>query len=248
MNSLIFFKSKHLFVKGFTLVELLVVVAIISLMLTLAANSLRGLDKSKGVVSGVDLLNGALVEAREIAKGRATWTRVVIPITPMNRTKDSRHLSFAAVMVWEPDNEMDLTEAPMSDDLSWKMISKGVKFPDGIYFSDKYSTLLPSTGDERAPKPINSQTVMAQISGGAPTECYYVEFDKLGRMTWPRGATRLVLMSGVFQPGKSAIMPNPKDETGKPSQAAGLAIFPQGQISRLQNSTQIFDGKPNPSR
>ncbi len=235
MNSC--FKIRRL--RGFTLVELLVVVAIMSLMLTFAANLLKGTDTTKGLQSGVDLLNSTITEAREIAKGRATWTRVVIPVEPDNKSLKSRHLRFAAVMAWESSDPMNLDLKPMGNDTEWKMQSKGVEFPDGVYFSPELSQVLDNEGISDGGKPISSRKVEAQISGGKVTDCYYLEFDRLGRLTWPRGLTKVVMMVGARRQDGS-ILPAPRDEAGRPQQASGLMVFPNGETSYLRNKAQVF--------
>lgn len=224
---------------GFTLVELLVVILIMSLVLTFASNLLRGVDKTKGIQSGVDLLENTITEAREIAKGRGTWTRVVIPVTPDDASPKSRHLKYAAVIAWEPTDETDLNLKPMGDETEWKMLSQGVDFPAGVYLSTELSKTEADPEITKSGEPITAKTCRAKIGKGASVDCYYIEFDRMGRMTWPRGITKVVLMSGVHQLGRD-IVPAPKTADGKPAQVAGFVIFPQGQVSRLHNNAQIF--------
>lgn len=145
-------------------------------------------------------------------------------------------------MVWEPSNPQDAYANPSSDPAGWKMPSKGITFPDTVYFSEEYSTILKNTEETSFAAPITSKKAFAQVTGGAPLECYYIEFDNMGRMTWPRGATRIVLMNGgpvTGEPGK--IQPVPRDKEGRPEQVGGLVVFPKGQTSRLRNKAQIFD-------
>lgn len=225
---------------GFTLVELLVVIAIMSLVLTFAANLLKGADKTKGIQSGVDLLESTINEARELAKGRGTWTRVVFPVTPDDVSPTSRHLKYAAVITWEPKNETDLELKPMGDDTEWKMLSKGIDFPGGVYLSTELSKTMDDPEITNSGQPITSKMCQARIGQGPPVDCYYLEFDRMGRLTWPRGITKIILMSGVHQRGQDNIIPAPKTPEGKPAQAAGFIIFPQGQMSRLRNMTQVL--------
>ena len=225
---------------GFTLVELLVVIAIMSLILTFASNLLKGIDKTKGIQSGVDLLETTINEAREIAKGRATWTRVVFPVTPEDVSPKSRHLRYAAVIAWEPTDEADLELKPMGDEEEWKMTSRGIEFPDSVFLSTEFSKTAQDPDITKSGEPITSKMCQARLGKGAPVDCYYIEFDRMGRMTWPRGTTKIVLMSGVHQRGQDNIIPAPKTTDGKPAQVGGFMIFPKGQMSRLRNVSQIF--------
>lgn len=226
---------------GFTLVELLVVIAIMTVLLSMAGNALKNTDKGKGVQSAVDLLDLTIQEAREIAKGKGTWARVVIPYTPESTAIDSKHLKFAAVMYWSPDNEQDAFLNPSSDPSSWKMAGNGITFPDSIFFSPDYSTIVQNTEESSFAQPMSSKKTFAQVVGGGsgPTECYYIEFDNQGRMTWPRGATRVVLMAGRRNPDGS-IAPTPIDADKRPAQAGGVVVFPKGQTSPMKNRDQIF--------
>lgn len=227
--------------RGFSLLELLVVVAIMSIMLTFAANMLRGSDKAKGVQAGVDLLKSALIQAQDIAKGRATWTRVVIPFVPEEaQSLNSLHLKYAAVMVWEPDNPMDMEMKPMGNDQEWKIDGRGYEFPSGIYLSPDLTQTKRDPNIRDSGQPMKSKVVNAKLSKAAPLPCYYIEFDRMGRMTWPRGATRIILISGVAREDGS-LVPDPVDSRDKlPAQAGGLMIFPTGQMSSLKNRYQIF--------
>lgn len=223
---------------GFTLVELLVVVLIMSLMLTFAANMLSGNDKLKGLQSGVDLMTSTLTEAKDIAKARSTWVRVVIPHIPEDNTIYSRNLRYAAIVAWTPENPMDLEMRPMSNDNEWKVVGRGIEFPSGIYFDPELSKTLRDPDIKDSGRPMNTKTVLAKLSKGAPVECYYIEFDRLGRLTWPRGATKVVLVAATIRPDGKMVY-NPQ-EGSRPAQVSGIVVMPNGEISTLRNKEQVF--------
>ena len=64
---------------GFSLIELLVVILIISLLLTLGAVGLRGIG-GKGVTTAITTTEAVFDEARAIAVGKGTKSRVLVDI------------------------------------------------------------------------------------------------------------------------------------------------------------------------
>jgi len=65
--------------KGFTLVELLVVIAVVSVLMTAGAIGLNALSGGKGVSSAVSQAEAVFHFARQTAVANNTRTRVLIP-------------------------------------------------------------------------------------------------------------------------------------------------------------------------
>lgn len=63
--------------RGFTLIELLVVIFILGVMMTMAGSVLRDTGKGRGMESAVIQLESMVHEARAMAMGNETCTRLV---------------------------------------------------------------------------------------------------------------------------------------------------------------------------
>lgn len=219
--------------------ELLVVMVIMAVMLAFGANMLKDTDKAKGIQSGMDILNSAIDQAREIAKGRSTWTRVVIPYTPeIDGVRDVRHLNFVAVMSWTSNDPSNLTLKPMGQEQGWSMEGRGLDLPPEIYIDPAFCISLKSPDIVDSGKPITAQLVHAKISNSPPVPCIYLEFDRQGRLVWPRGATKLILVSGVVLP--NGTLRSAKGADGHPAQAMGTMVMPNGHTTTIRNREQMF--------
>lgn len=237
------------FRRGFTLVELLVVMAIIGIVMTMSAGVLRDVGKGKGVEAGVDLLERKVQEARATAQGNDTYTRVLIASDPKDTSKDSRHLRYVMVQIYERKsgkNSYDGTEVAQAG--TWKAVSAGEMLPPDVYFSPYYSTPLEwAEGGEGAM--IGQDN--ARLSNKGITRVYYIEFDEKGRFVAPDGdpltptrPQRLVVIPGRRGTGKKAhdgIIPRELDTHRRPVGAKGVVIWPSGDVSLLRTVEQAID-------
>ncbi len=236
--------------KGFTMIELLVVMVIMALLMTMAAGVLRDAGKGHGMDTGVDLLESLVQEARATAQGNDTCARLVIVNDPGDHSKDSRHLRFMTVqMLRKEDNARGLYDGTqVNQDGRWVSVSAGVMLPSGIYFSPHYSKPL-DWAEGTAGSMIGQET--ARLSGKGQTRVYYIEFDEKGRFVAPMAdplhktkPQRLVLINA--RPGKGrrshdGIVPMELDSEDRPVGAAGIVVFPTGDPSRLRTIDQVID-------
>ena len=93
-------------VKGFTLVELIVVITIMVAMMALAASMLRGGGRAQGLQSAVEMVDGMVQEARLDAMGKGTWSRLIIVSTPDDASRNMRTLGVMSKNTrtgkWQP--------------------------------------------------------------------------------------------------------------------------------------------------
>ncbi len=230
--------------------ELLVVIAIIGIMLSLAANVLQNPGKDKNVVSGVQILQGMIQEARATAIGNDTYARVVIACDEDNSGKDSIHLRYVTVQKYKRDPKENLTYDG-TDTVrrgEWESTSSGTFFPNGVYFSPTYSS-------ELMWMPGATGTVLqkdtARLSGHGQATVYYIEFDEKGRFVTPDTrpgesscARRLVVIAGTRSDRNGnvdGIVPSSVDSEGRPAEARGLVLWPSGNTSVMKTTEQIYD-------
>ncbi|MEO6053385.1 MAG: prepilin-type N-terminal cleavage/methylation domain-containing protein [Chthoniobacterales bacterium] len=93
-------KSQHS--SGFTLVELLVVIGVISLMMMLAAPAFRSISGSKGLVQAMNTTTSYLELARSEAQTRQTYTWVAFGSTA--NTNSSGNYEFCIAVAASTDN------------------------------------------------------------------------------------------------------------------------------------------------
>lgn len=236
--------------RGFTLVELMVVIAIMGIMMTMAASVLRDTGKGRGLDSGVDLLESMVREARATAQGNDTYTRLVIACDPKDTSTDSRHLRFMTVQMFrkEENNSGRYDGTRVDQGGRWVSTSAGVTLPPGVFFSPSYSKPLNwmdgSSGD------MIGQEV-TRLSGRGQTKVYYIEFDEKGRFVAPGAdplnptrAQRLVIISGRLGKGsraKDGVVPSDVDSSRRPAAAKGIVVWPNGDLSLLRTAEQVYE-------
>ncbi len=239
--------------RGFTLVELLVVMAIMGIMMTMAASVLRDAGKGRGIESGVELLEGMVQEARATAMGNDTYTRVVIANDEKDTSPDSRHLRYIAVQRFVKSENASGTYdgSNVAQDGKWVRTSAGVTLPPGVFFSPTYSKPL-KWKDGSGSSMIGQE--VTPLSRKGLSRVYYLEFDEKGRFVAP-GADplnptrdqRLVLISGRLDPtrrnrrAKDGVIPSALDSKKRPAIAKGILVSPNGEVSLLRNADQVFE-------
>ncbi len=214
--------------KGFTLVELIVVITIMVAMMALAANMLRGGGKGQGLQSAVEMVDGLLKEAQLEAMGKGTWARLIVISTPDDPDSNMRTLAI-------------LTKSNKKSRKAWDRAGELYTLPTGFYISPQYSTALDAATGKK-PKRDSFAGIECQdtteIRGLGSLDYYFIEFDEEGRMSLPGAATRLVVVAGSAGDGKDE-RPMPMVD-GRPGMAGGVVIYPKGNISRLRTEEQVF--------
>lgn len=230
--------------------ELMVVMAIIGVMMTMAASVLRDSGKGRGLESGVDMLESMVREARATAQGNDCYTRLIIAKDEKNKTQDSRHLRYMTVQMKQKNENARGTYdgTDVSGEGVWRSTSAGVTLPPGVYFSPTYSTSVKwmegSGGD------MLGQDV-TRLAGKGQTAVYYIEFDEKGRYVTPQAdplnatvAQRLVVISGRRGTGsrsKDGVIPSDFDSQRRPAAAKGILVWPTGDISQLRTTRHVYE-------
>lgn len=237
--------------KGFTLVELLVVMAIIGAMMALAANVLRDPGRGRNISSGVQMLENMIQEARATAIGNDTYTRVIIACDEKDSSSDSIHLRYITVqkLVRDENENRRYDGTDVRREGEWESTSSGAFLPAGVYFCPSYSLELQWM--EHARDTLLEVDDSARISGLGRAMVYYIEFDEKGRFVTPETKPgepsrprRLVLITGRLGNGRHSVDgvdPVNTDDKGRPAVAKGLVLWPSGNYSVMMTPEQVYD-------
>ncbi|MGJ8671953.1 prepilin-type N-terminal cleavage/methylation domain-containing protein [Rubritalea sp.] len=220
-------------IRGFTLVELLVVLVIISVLMGVGASVMKSATTAQGVSTAVPIAEGVFNEARTLAKSRGLHTRVVIPFgaDQDNHDKNFRYLGIVEQEVnssGEPQYNGD--SAVFKNRLS----SRGKSLPGKTFFNANLSS------------PINQESY--QIPGeSSAVQCYYYEFNAEGYLvdadstSGPSGS--VVIQSGRMAPHDT----QPKALNSNSRDAGGFAIWKRGSTSIYRSVDQIPELTGNPT-
>jgi prepilin-type N-terminal cleavage/methylation domain-containing protein len=205
---------------GFTLVEMLAVVLIISVLLTLGAVGINRLTSGKGVTNGVSNAEALFDEARAIAVGKGTKARVLVD----NNANSENSLRRLLVVYQELDDE-----GKPKDPETWVLTSRGVTLSEGVYFSEKFSKKDQQAGgtlDEMTL--VQNDTVKKDYAG----EYFYYEFNREGLCTTP-GAS-FVLGAGARPQGQE-----PRVTGSSKRDFGGFVIWRNGRLSAFRGPDHI---------
>lgn len=232
---------KYSFYKGYTLVEILVVVAIIAILLSIGAAGVKNLTKNKGVQNGVPIIKTKFGEARALAIGQAMDVRLVVhadsalarnasssELTQMHRDRYLRYVAVAQYVDANTDEVVRTRNA--SGQLTggvWKVLERGTKLPENCFFDTKLSqkdrTGASNYVNHTATSTNDSGTLLADgmvevtLPGDTTAvKCYFFEMNSLGIPVNPRTVLR----------------------TGSPDKVAPRVILSNGRL-RVKSGTEI---------
>lgn len=223
--------SSRRLVSGFTLVEMLIVITIITILLTVGAMGLKNMTKSSGVGAGLPIAEGIFAEARALAIGKGTEARVLIHAenNPQDELHRERFLRYMIVQY------LDTRGTDEAADDRWVTASRGVTLPKGVYFVKKLS--------ESSGLTLNTETNVT-LPGKSDSKCYYYKFNSEGMINDPVRASgdednndvpRFVIRAGSLPPGAD----EPKAIGGAKKNVGGFVIWRSGRTSLFQHPNQI---------
>ncbi len=213
---------------GFSLVELLTVIAIISVLMTVAGVGLGNLSGGKGVATGVSTSEAVFEEARSLAVGKRTSAAVMVSVQdPGNSDTYLRRLVVAY-------KEVDPVTNKQKD--SWTLASRGATLPDKVFYSTDLSMQNHKIGSGSMPRATVS-TNKREYSG----EYVVYEFNSEGLCTTP-GAS-FVIGTGTRTAGSSERRPRVIG-TAK-LDFGGFVIWRNGNTSIFRDPLQATKGKKN---
>lgn len=218
---------------GFTLVELLVVVATVSVLLTLGSFGLKSLTGGKGTTAGLATIESLVEEARQTAIGRGGFGYLVINAEPIDdnarnsselRRNYLRQIYIGFGEVGEDGNERDV-----------ELTTRPVELPESVYFNPELSNQGNGVYNFRT-------TTIKRPRPGKPNAtapCYVLRFNSRGILE-PRGAqsspdlAKIVLSRANLRPDASLQM-----EKSAANDHEAMVVWKTGRTTLIRDMQKI---------
>lgn len=228
-------KGRVLRTDGFTLVELLVVILLISALLTIGSIALRGAG-GKGVTSAVATTEAIFDEARSHALGAGVRSRVLI-----NADLDSPNHLRQIVLVAELLDAQGNPQEPAQ----WELIGRGYTLPDGVFFSQQFSRQNHQGGSGQIP---TFTLAGGRISAAYQGNYFFYEFNAEGICTNGLNGQGYVGPSFVIGAGaKGPTEQQPRTTGDALRDFGGFVIWRNGSTSIFRTPQQILNGQQDPA-
>jgi prepilin-type N-terminal cleavage/methylation domain-containing protein len=202
---------------GFTLVEILAVIAIITVLMAAGAIGIGNLNAGKGVTSAVATCESLFEEARTIAVSKRCKARVMVDVN----NKASENYLRRIVIVHEKIKADGSVEPG-----TWVMPNRGYEMPKGTYFSSEFSAL--GGGGKIKEETFGGADIKADYRG----KYAYYEFNAEG--IFENAGSGFVVGSGVRPKGQQ-----PKTTKGAARDFSGFVVWRNGRTSTYSNPEQI---------
>jgi len=207
---------------GFTLIEMLIVIAIMSILLTVGAIGISGITGGKGVASAVASTEALFEQARSIAVSKGTTARVMVSV---NDPADTANYLKRLVVVYK---ELNSDGTPSGN---WALSDRGIVLPDQVYFSNTYSVKDQKAGT-------GALEVFDLPTGGSVKKPFagkyvYYEFNSEGICT-TSGASFIV---GTGARGVTD--QNPRVTSSAKRDFGGFVVWRNGRTSMFRGPDQM---------
>lgn len=229
---------------AFTLVEMLVVIAIISILMTAGVIGLNGMG-GKGVTVAVASAEAVFDEARTTAVSKNLRACVLVSKTLTNNpAEDLRRLIVAYEEVdlsgtAATNPNYGLAKDPTNQNPNWTLSSRAVALPEQTYFSQKYSQQSIDSGgvipeiDSSKIKGPNGAAVKSSYAG----KYFIYRFNAQGICQIP-GAT-FIVGSGSRNGAMSGVADQPRLTGAAKKDFGGFVIWKNGGTSVYRSPEQM---------
>jgi len=222
--------------RGFTLVEMLVVIAVVSILMTAAAIGINGLG-GKGVVSAVATAEGLVNEARSTAKSRSIRSCVLVARSLTNNPADD--LRRILVAYEQVDATTGEPIAGPDQEPTWELSSRGTLLPEKVYFSEALSRLDHESASGEIPT-VTLSTVKSNYQG----EYFIYQFNNEGICL--SAGSSFVIGSGSRSITQSAASSPPVVTAAGRRDFGGFVIWRNGGTSLFRSPDQVAATLPSP--
>lgn len=198
-------------VGGFSLVELLVVMAIIGILTSVAMTGFNAIGRASGVRGAADLAASVALSARVEAMSFGYGSLLVVD----NGTNTDRKLRRLAVFRY--------TNTPATTNLMFNavLVGRPVVLPRGAFFLTNYSTAT------------NTTTVTLPPGNATNTSVYYIKFNGDGQLSGSSGV-KLIFGGAIMDASGNLTIP----EAMKPGRQ-GFLLRKNGRPVAYQTAAQI---------
>ncbi len=202
---------------GFSLVEIITVIAIISVLMTAGAIGLGNLTAGKGTSTAIATCESLFEEARMIAVSKRCKARVIVDVD--NPTSET-YLRRVAIVHEQVDNQGVVVPSG-----NWVLASRAYIMPTGTFFSQTYSQAADGTA-------IPEDTLTSGVTTSYQGNWAYYEFNGEGICSSP--GARFIIGAGARAPGGE-----PKITKAAEKDFAGLVIWRNGRTSSYRSPEQM---------
>jgi prepilin-type N-terminal cleavage/methylation domain-containing protein len=198
---------------GFSLVEMLAVILVISILMTVGVMGIKNLSGGKSTQAAVASSEGLFEEARLIAVGRGTTARLLVN-TDQDKKNTPEYLRRLLVAFKDPENGQ------------WQLANRGYLMPEGIYFSQEFS----KKDFAGAQSQLDTESMTFPQNDYSGNYSYY-EFNSEGICTSP-GAS-FIVGSGARPPSGDPRV------TGSSRDFSGFVVWRNGHTSKFRSPKQM---------
>jgi prepilin-type N-terminal cleavage/methylation domain-containing protein len=219
---------------AFTLVEMLIVIAIIAVLMTAGSIGLSGMG-GKGVSSGVAVSESLFDEARTTAVGRNIRSCVLLAKTLTHKPQeDLRRL----VVAYEEVDDYGLPKSTPDQEPNWVLSSRGLVLPDQVYFSQKFSKKNQASGGDQVP--VISDAKIKNVKDAFKGTYFIYEFNDQGICKIPGAG--FIIGSGSRNGSQSSINQPPRITASAKRDFGGFVIWRNGRTSVFRSPDQMGSG------
>ena len=176
---------------AFTLIEMLIVIAIVAMLTALTLPALQGLFGIAGRRGGVNVLAGAMEQARLAALQHGVSAYVGFPTSLADK-----ETSYNSVVIFR---ETRADERTTNGGVLYSVLSRWLRYPRGVFVD-------PST----LPTASLGVTNLPRLGTNLVTSVAYVQFDRYGKLK-PEAALEVRIGEGAVDGSSVAFRPNPNN-------------------------------------